>query len=622
MKQGIPSQKSSQKSSLPPWKAAKPSAAARALPMWAVALISVLVTALVMMGIGLALALRNTAATNSAATTVQSAITVMPTVAATLAPTQEPQGVLMQAPMLPTETPPASVSVKPFNPKPAPNATANTAAPLFAPTYNPTDGKPTFVCGVDAFASYLTLLQMQVSGKDVAHGFHLGIIPFELNETYQLSEQDSSELLTSGTADCQLDTVDTVASASQGVITAIVDESAGGDGLWARNVGSMYELKGKRIAYIKGSSSEFFMRYVLGVAQLATTDVTLVPADSIDEVMQLFNAGKADAVSAWEPQLSEAAQSKGAPLLTSEQLRVIVDTIMVSRKSIAQRPAVVQAFHDAWFDTLKAQTENFDLASSQIAAWGGNDWSAISAANATNDFRDQLKLIAQADLADNLAVMTNLAPVINQLNVSRKVWAEVTDVPTDSVESLVDPQFVLRAANKAELKTASKPVNDSFSLAGATNTQPLSASVQLTPTQIAAPATKPNVKTDDAATLAVLPCRKFTFLPDSAALTQESRRVLDLCVVPTLQQRAGLSLLVRGSAAWPGPKGAYTSQQVKDIATARAKAIADYLISQNIDPARLVVEGVMPPKEHWEIADIVKQTEDRYVQMTLIAGGR
>ena len=537
----------------------------------------------------------------------------------------------MQAPAMPislTQSAPAPtpIAVAAFNPKPAPNAITNTAAPLFAPNYDPADGKPIFVCGVDAFASYLTLLQMQVAGKDVAHGFHLGIIPFELNNTYKLSEQDSSNLLTSGKADCQLDTVDTVASASQGVITAIVDESAGGDGLWARNVGSMYELKGKRIAYIQGSSSEFFMRYVLGVAQLAATDVTLVPADSIDGVMQLFNDGKADAVSAWEPQLSEAKKSNGAPLLTSEQLRIIVDTIMVARKTIAQRPAVVQSFHEAWFDTLKAQTEDFELASAQIAAWGGNDWSAISQENAATDFRDQLKLIAQADLADNVAVMSNLAPVTNQLNLSRKVWGEVTSVPTDSVESLVDPQFVLQAARKAELKTSSKPVNDSFSLAGATaattSSQSVSATVQIqiTPTQSAVPSI--TVKTDEAATLAVLPCRKFTFLPDSAELTQESRRVLDLCVVPTLQQRVGLSLLVRGSAAWPGPKGAYTAQQVKEIATARAKAIAEYLISQKIDPARLVIEGVLPPQAHWETSDTVKQLEDRFVQMALIAGGR
>ena len=605
MKQGISSQGTSSpsKSPRPSHSLRSSTAFASMLPTWAIALISALVGALVVMGFGVAFLVQNrpavtppipaipTSSLVAAATRMPPASTVVPSPA----PTNEPQGVLMQAPVLLTETSPAAMSVPPFNPKPAPNAPANSAAPLFAPTYDPTNGKPVFVCGVDAFASYLTLLQMQVSGKDVVHGFHLGIIPFELNEAYKLSEQDSSELLTSGKADCQLDTVDTVASASQGVITAIVDESAGGDGLWARNMGSMYDLKGKRIAYIKDSSSEFFMRYVLGVAQLAASDVTLVPADSIDDVMQLFNEGKADAVSAWEPQLSEARQTNGAPLLTSEQLRVIVDTIMVSRQSIEQRPDVVQAFHDAWFDTLKAQTENFDLASAQIAAWGGNDWSAISQENAANDFRDQLKLIAQADLADNVAVMNNLAPVINQLNVSRKVWGEVTAVPTDSVAALVDPQFVLRTARKAELNTSSSPINDSFSLAGATasatvptsNTQPISAIAQVAPTQAvvqSAQTTQPSVATDDAATLAVLPCRKFTFLPDSADLTQESRRVLDLCVVPTLQQRAGLSLLVRGSAAWPAPKGAYTARQVQDIATARAKAIANYLISQKIDP--------------------------------------
>ena len=105
--------------------------------------------------------------------------------------------------------------------------------PIFAPTYEPGDGLPTYVCGADAFGSYFTLQQMQMSGKDVEHGFHLGLVPFLLDDDpiYDVSEEQRTALLNVGAWDCLLTTLDSVALTSPGVITAIVDESAGA-GTW------------------------------------------------------------------------------------------------------------------------------------------------------------------------------------------------------------------------------------------------------------------------------------------------------------------------------------------------------------------------------------------------------
>ena len=130
------------------------------------------------------------------------------------------------------------------------------------------------------------------------------------------------------------------------------------------------------------------------------------------------------------------------------------------------------------------------------------------------------------------------------------------------------------------------------------------------------------VSTDDAATLVVLPCRRFTFLPESTELTLESRRILDDCVLPTLSQSVGLFLRVKGSAAWPGPPGTYTEEEILTFAEARAQSVVDYLASQGIDRARFIVEGALPPEEHRETEDAELQAEDRYVEMTLITVGR
>lgn len=477
--------------------------------------------------------------------------------------------------------------------------------PIWAGGKKPNDGKPTYICGADAFGSYFVLQQMQVSGNDVANGFHLGIVPLNLNETYNISEEQRSALLQTGAWDCLLTTLDSVALKSQGVITAIVDESAGADQLWGREISTLNDLNGKRIAFAQGSVGEYFMYYVLSIAALNPRfDVTLIPQDSVGDAVAAFNNQQADAVSAWEPDVYEAESSGGRPILSSAQLRVVVDTIVTARQSIQNKPDLVQNFHNAWFATLKAQTEQFDQAANQIAQWGNNDWTFIYEGSAAEDLRAWLASVAQADLGDNVSVMRDTRPLVERMSIARRVWAAAgLPTPSDSVESLINPNFVSLAAQQPSLQPNGKPINDTFSI---------SASIDLSAVGSGS----------DAVTLAVLPCRRFTFLPESTDLTLESRRQLDDCVVPTMKQSVGLLLDVKGSSAWPGPAGTFTEQEIYDFALARAQSVVDYLVSQGVDPARFITSAVLPPENHRETEDPAIQQEDRFVEMTLITSGR
>lgn len=479
-------------------------------------------------------------------------------------------------------------------------------APIFAPNADLNDGLPTYVCAADAFGSYFTLQQMQMGGYDVQNGFHLGIVPFLLDgdPRYDISEEQRAALLASGEWDCLLTTLDAVALSASGVITAVVDESAGADQLWARDTATINDLAQKRITFPRGSVSEYFVYYTLYIARLNPRfDVTLVPADSLDEAIATFNSGQADAVAGWEPDILAAKESGGQPLLSSANMRIIMDVIVTSRQSILQKPDLVQAFHNAWFQALKAQVEDFDTAARQIAEWGHNDWTFVYPESASDDLRLWLSTIAQADLGDNVFVMRDPRPLLTRLETTRRVWAAAGVSPsTDDVNTLVDTRFVATAAANPALQTNGTPVNDTFSI---------SPNIQFT-----------NINPDEAQTLAVLPCRRFTFLPESTELTLESRRILDDCVVPTMQQSLGLYLKVRGSAAWPGPPGTYTKEEILEFARARAQSVVDYLVSQGIDPARFIVEATLPPREHWETEDPAIQAEDRYVEMTLVTVGR
>lgn len=478
--------------------------------------------------------------------------------------------------------------------------------PIWGPNYDAGDGMPTYICGADAFGSYFTLQQMQIAGKDIEHGFHLGIVPFFLNDdpNYDVSEEQRTALLNSGQWNCLLTTLDSVALSSPGVITAIVDESAGADQLWARDIATINELEGKRIAFSRGSVGEYFVYYALSIAQLSPrSQVTLVPQDSVADAVEAFNNGQADVVSGWEPDIYDAENGGGVSLMSSNQLRIVIDVMVTSRQSINNNADLVQDFHNAWFDTLKAQVEDFDTAASQIAEWGNNDWSFVYPETATDDFTAWLESVAQADLGDNAFVMRDTRPILSRLEIARRVWAasDVT-ISSEPIEELVNTGFVLRAADQASLQPNGTPVNDTFSI---------SAQLDLS-----------SVSSDAAATLAVLPCRTFSFLPESTELTLESRRILDTCVVPTLSQSVGLFLRVKGSSAWPANDPPYTEDEILEVAEGRAQSVVDYLVSQGIDPARFIVEATLPAEQNRNTEDPNVQAQDRFVELTLVTAGR
>ena len=208
----------------------------------------------------------------------------------------------------PTPIPSATVAVIMQQPTPVPVL----VQPLFGQGVNVNDGLPTYICAADAFGSYFTLQQMVMAGIDVQNGFHLGIVPFSLDEMadYDISEEARVAALRSGQWDCLLTTADSIALSSAGIVTAVVDESAGADQLWARDVSTINDLRDKRITYSRGSVGEYFVLFTLNVARLNPRfDVTLLPVDSVYEAVETFNRGQADVVSGWEPDIYDAAQS-------------------------------------------------------------------------------------------------------------------------------------------------------------------------------------------------------------------------------------------------------------------------------------------------------------------------
>lgn len=473
--------------------------------------------------------------------------------------------------------------------------TNSLAQPFVGPGYRSDDGKPVFVCAVASFGSYLTAVQIQAAGIDEANGFHLAIVPYELNPDYSIAQSDTESNMRSGAWDCELSTIDSIARSGYGVVTGVIDESAGGDGMYARNMTSIYDLRGKRITYEAGTSAEYFVHYALFISQISPRDVVLVPKDGAIEAVKAFNDREADVISLYDPYLAETVVAGGKPLVLSDQLRVVLDVLAMSRPALANKSKAVQAFHNAWFDALKHQTEDYDGAAAQIAAWGINDWSGISVANAADDLKGAMKVIAQAGLDANVALFKSPETLLSAMRTARDVWRTQHTVSDEPLETLIDGSFVNEAARSGVRLADAKPLNNSFSLVALTG--------------------------DAANGEYTLPCQQYTFTPNSIKLTVESRHVLDLCVLPVLQQRPSVRLRITGSAAWPGPKGAFDEATVRAYARQRADAVAAYLVEKGITRDRLTITETLPPAERRGINNEVEQTKDRFVRMELLFGG-
>ncbi|BAP84929.1 nitrate ABC transporter substrate-binding protein [Paucilactobacillus hokkaidonensis JCM 18461] len=88
----------------------------------------------------------------------------------------------------------------------------------------------------------------------------------------------------------------------------VVGKSAG--------INSVSDLKGKKIAYTKNTSSEYLLRSALKKAGLSTSDVTMVNMDQ-SSASVAFSKGKVDAWVTWDPYTAQAQVKQNAKLLVS-----------------------------------------------------------------------------------------------------------------------------------------------------------------------------------------------------------------------------------------------------------------------------------------------------------------
>lgn len=129
-----------------------------------------------------------------------------------------------------------------------------------------------------------------------------------------------------------------------------LNDSRGGDGILATNdIGTIADLEGRSVAFLRGSVGQFFLNVLLEKAGLSEADIEAVDLPAEDGA-EAFMLGEVDAAVTWEPYLTRGATVGHGHLLasTAEYPGLLVDCLMAMPEVFEERKDAFRALARAW----------------------------------------------------------------------------------------------------------------------------------------------------------------------------------------------------------------------------------------------------------------------------------
>ena len=156
---------------------------------------------------------------------------------------------------------------------------------------------------------------------------------------------------------------------------AATEDSNGADGIIAtKEITTLADLRGKRVALNRGGLPEFYFATLLKSAGLKESDVNLVDLRG-DVVGKAFIDRLVDAAVTWEPWLSRAKATDFGHLLidTSVTPGVVFDVLVARKDFVLHHAKDVKAVVDAWHDAVayfdSHREEAIDLMARDMGDW-------------------------------------------------------------------------------------------------------------------------------------------------------------------------------------------------------------------------------------------------------------
>lgn len=141
----------------------------------------------------------------------------------------------------------------------------------------------------------------------------------------------------------------------RGKVFLITDESWGGDGIVAKSeIKEEKDLRGKKIAYARGTPSHYLLHKVLKRNGMNMNDIEHVQVDDPGRAGDVFLSGGVDAAVTWEPFLSKVAESgKGHILATTMDYPEIIVDVLVASAKLANAEETLHRFMDGWLKSVE-----------------------------------------------------------------------------------------------------------------------------------------------------------------------------------------------------------------------------------------------------------------------------
>ena len=201
-----------------------------------------------------------------------------------------------------------------------------------------------------------------------------------------------------------------------------IDDSNGGDGIVAvKDIKTIGDLKGKKVAVNEGSVSEFYLNVLLAKAGLKEADLNTVNMTAGD-AGGAFVAKRVDAAVTWEPWLTKGKSTDFGHLLVDSSTTpgLITDVIIVKTAWAQAHQKEVAAIVKSWNEAVAYYRANPDE-SIAIMAKGVGGWLKDPAA-----FKETLPGIKFYGEADNKAFFGTKAkpgPLSNTVKAAIDVWS-------------------------------------------------------------------------------------------------------------------------------------------------------------------------------------------------------
>lgn len=197
-------------------------------------------------------------------------------------------------------------------------------------------------------------------------GFATGMVGMEQNlfnglkvETKVLDDNAARHsAFQSGSIDIMISSIDVFAQeAAQGIkgdVFLITDESWGGDGIVAKKeITKPADLRGKKVAYARGTPSHYLIYKVLQSNGLSLDDIKHVQVDDPGRAGDAFLSGDVDAAVTWEPFLSKVAESgKGHVLATTKDYPEITVDVLIASPELAKDKETLRRFIEGWLKSV------------------------------------------------------------------------------------------------------------------------------------------------------------------------------------------------------------------------------------------------------------------------------